>query len=139
MPKKSVATRKLSAREQRNLEIEIGFMEGIVRRDPSYVEALQILGDGLTRYGRFQEGLEVDERLAILRPNDPMVVYNLACSYALTKKYAQAAESIDLAIDLGYRDFKWLSQDPDLRGLRRTAHFKRIRARVKALKAEAAS
>ena len=43
-------------------------MEGIVRRDPNYVDALQLLGDDYTQRGRFPEGLSVDERLASLEP-----------------------------------------------------------------------
>ena len=36
--------KKLSRREQRDLDIEIGFIERVVERDPHFVEALQILG-----------------------------------------------------------------------------------------------
>ena len=53
-------------------------MEGVVRRDPRYVEALQLLGDNYTKRGRYSEGLNVDERLAELEPENPMVFYNLA-------------------------------------------------------------
>ena len=47
------ANNKLSSREQRDLDIEIQFLEGVVRRDQRYVEALQLLGDDYTRRGRF--------------------------------------------------------------------------------------
>ena len=43
MPKKPRS--KLTRKEQRDLDIEIGFLEGVVDRDPKYVEALQVLGD----------------------------------------------------------------------------------------------
>ena len=79
MPKKPQA-RKLSREDKRDLDVEIGFIEGVVRRDPEYVDALQILGDDYTRRGRFADGLTVDEQLARLRPHDPTVLYNLACS-----------------------------------------------------------
>src|ERR1051325_2887055 len=59
----------------------ISFIEGVVRRDPNYVDALQLLGDHYTQRGRYAEGLKVDERLAQLEPRDPSVFYNLACSY----------------------------------------------------------
>ena len=36
------ANNKLSSREQRDLDIEIQFLEGVVRRDRRYVEALQL-------------------------------------------------------------------------------------------------
>src|SRR5689334_20807646 len=118
MPKKLSLGRKLSPRQQRDLDIETGFIAGVVQRDPQFVEALQILGDDYTRRGKFQEGLKIDEQLVQLRPDDPTMLYNLACSYALTKHYERAVAILDRAIEQGYRDFKWLVKDPDLRGLR---------------------
>jgi len=129
MPKKS--RKKLTNTQQRDLDIEIGFMEGVVQRDPKYVEALQILGDDYTRRGRFTNGLKIDETLARLRPDDPTVLYNLACSYALTAQFDSAVAALNRAMDQGYRDFKWLMRDPDLKKLRQHARFKIIRERLR--------
>lgn len=135
MPKKTTTTPKpLSRAERRDLDIEIGFLEGVVRRDPEYVEALQILGDDYTARGRITEGLHVDEQLAVLRPDDSLVFYNLACSYSLSKEFAKAVDSMHKALDLGYRDFGWLSRDEDLRELRKHPLFKPVRARILQLK-----
>ena len=123
-------------RSERDLDIEIGFLEGLVRRDPGFVEALQILGDDYTRRGRLAEGLDVDERLARLRPDDSLVHYNLACSYSLTGQFDRAVEALDRALALGYRDFKWLAKDPDLTRLREHPLFKKIRATLRSLKCD---
>src|SRR5437660_9757680 len=104
MPEKSCAKKKLTREEQRELDIKIGFMEGVVKRDPGYVEALQILGDDYTRRGKYIAGLRVDEQLAQLRPDDPLVQYNLACSYSLTGNFSQAIAALERALNLGYRD-----------------------------------
>ena len=109
----------MTREQERNLDIEIGFLEGVVRRDPGYIDALQILGDNYTRRGRFEDGLKVDEQLVRLRPGDALVYYNLACSYSLTEQFESAAAALNRALDLGYRDFKWLSKDPDLAKLRK--------------------
>jgi tetratricopeptide (TPR) repeat protein len=109
-------------------------MEGIVRRDPRYVEALQLLGDNYTKRGRYNEGLGVDERLAALEPDNALVFYNLACSYSLTDQCDRAAEAMAKALHLGYRDFKWLAKDPDLRKLREHACFQRIAELIKQFK-----
>ncbi len=134
MPKKVILGIKLTRRQQRDLDIEIGFMEGVVQRDPHFVEALQILGDDYTRRGKLQEGLKIDQQLAQLRPEDPTMLYNLACSYALTKLYEQAVEALDQAIDQGYRDFKWLIKDPDLKGLRQHPLFGKIQAKIRTVR-----
>jgi tetratricopeptide (TPR) repeat protein len=127
------SSRKLSREEQRDLDVKIGFLEGVLRRDPAYVEALQVLGDDYTRRGRFVAGLRVDEQLSQLRPDDPMVQYNLACSYSLTGNFNRAAAALTKSLELGYRDFKWLAKDPDLCDLREHPLFKAIRAKIRRL------
>jgi tetratricopeptide (TPR) repeat protein len=133
MPKKLPIRRKLSREDQRNLDVEISFLEGLVRRDSAYVDALRILGDDYTRRGRYAEGLHVDKRLAGLCPNDPCVHYNLACSYSLIEQYDLAVAELDHAINLGYRDFRWLARDPDLLNLRKHPLFRNIRNKLRSL------
>ena len=128
------ARRKLSRADQKKLDIQISFLEGIVKRDPSYVEALQILGDDYTSRGRFLAGLKIDERLAKLRPEDPIVYYNLACSYCLTGKVMRAGSALKKALALGYRDFTWLARDPDLKRLRQHPLYEKIQVQVRKLK-----
>ena len=55
MLNKVYGRRKLTRREERDLEVEIQFMEGIVQRDPQFVEALQVLGTDYARRGDFHE------------------------------------------------------------------------------------
>jgi tetratricopeptide (TPR) repeat protein len=137
MPVKSSARKSRSSREQsRALDVQIQFMEGVVRRDPRYVEALQLLGDNYTKRGRFSEGLGVDERLAELEPENPLVFYNLSCSYSLLDRCDDAANALERALTLGYRDFKWLAKDPDLKKLRSHPRYKKIHAEIKRLKTE---
>jgi tetratricopeptide (TPR) repeat protein len=132
MPKKLHSSRKgPQGRELRDLDLEIRFLEGIVRRDPGYVEALQILGDNYTRRGLYVEGLKIDERLVRLRPDDSIVHYNLACSYSRTRQIDAALDSLRAAVKLGYRDFKAMDKDPDLANLREHAEYKRLRARMR--------
>jgi tetratricopeptide (TPR) repeat protein len=133
MPEKN-PDKKLTRVEQRELDTKIEFIEGLVRRDPLYVDALQILGDHYTQRGRITEGLQVDEKLAQLEPENPVVFYNLACSYALTEEFDRAVAALNRAIDLGYRDFTWLAKDPDLKNLREQPAYEEIKARVRELK-----
>ena len=127
----------MAAANLRDLDIKIGFMEGLVRRDPSYVDALQLLGDHYTQRGRYTEGLQVDERLAELEPENALVFYNLACSYSLTGDFPKSVAALDKAIHLGYRDFKWMARDPDLKKLRAQPVFAAIREKIRTLKSKA--
>src|ERR1017187_5331476 len=134
MPARSTAQKKLNRAEQRDLDTKIEFIEGLVRRDPDYVDALQILGDHYTQRGRFTEGLKVDERLARLEPQNPMVFYNLACSYSLADEFDRAAAALDKAVTLGYRDFAWLVKDPDLKKLRAQPAFQELKEKIRRFK-----
>jgi tetratricopeptide (TPR) repeat protein len=134
MPVKSSARKKMSRATQRDLDTRIEFMEGLVRRDPNYVDALQLLGDHYTQRGRFFEGMKVDERLARLEPENPLVFYNLACSYSLTEEFDRAVLALEKALLLGYRDFAWLAKDPDLKKLRQQPAFDDIKAKIRRLK-----
>ena len=131
MPEKSSARKKTKRQETKDLDVKIQFMEGIVRRDPHYIEALQLLGDHYTQRGKYEQGLKVDEQLARLEPRNPLVFYNLACSYSLTGEVDSAATALDKALALGYRDFKWLAKDPDLRTLRKHPLFRTIEDKIR--------
>jgi len=131
MPEKISARKKTKRRESKDLDIKIQFMEGIVRRDPDYIEALQLLGDHYTQRGSYDQGLRVDEKLSRLEPHNPLVFYNLACSYSLIGEVDAAARALEKALTLGYRDFKWLAKDPDLRTLRKHPVFREIEAKIR--------
>ena len=126
----------LSRQEQRDLDIEIDFLEGVLKRDRRYVEALQLLGDDYTRRGRFEDGLQVDRRLARLCPDDPLVYYNLACSFSLTAEYRKAANALRKAIHYGYRDFDHLRRDADLEPLREQTIYAALKKEITQLEAE---
>jgi tetratricopeptide (TPR) repeat protein len=134
MPIQSSARKKLNRACQRDLDTRIEFMEGLVRRDPDYVDALQLLGDHYTQRGRYAEGLKVDERLSRLEPRDPLVFYNLACSCSLTGQFDRAALALEKALQLGYRDFRWLAKDPDLRKLRQQPVYRDIETKIRRMK-----
>ncbi len=136
MTAKSNARKKTASASQRDLDTRIGFMEGLVRRDPDYVDALQLLGDHYTQRGRFTDGLKVDERLARLEPGNAVIFYNLACSYSLTDQFDRAALALERAFQLGYRDFDWLAKDPDLDKLRQQPQYREIQAKIRLLKTQ---
>jgi tetratricopeptide (TPR) repeat protein len=134
MPVKSSTRKKSSRTSQRDLDVKIEFMEGLVHRDPDYVDALQLLGDHYTQRGRYTDGLKVDERLAHLEPRNSLVFYNLACSYSLTGQFDRAVLALEQALQLGYRDFAWLARDPDLKKLRQHPVYRAIEAKIRRMK-----
>ncbi len=138
MTKKSKPRKGLNRQQKRDLDIEIGFLEGVVRRDPGYLDALQILGDDYTQRGKYQEGLRIDKALAQLRPDDSLVHYNLACSYSLTEQHDLVLKSLETAFACGYRDFKWLAEDPDLEAFRADEGYVKVKSMIRKLKVKKA-
>ncbi|MCM8801253.1 MAG: hypothetical protein NC912_04510 [Candidatus Omnitrophica bacterium] len=109
-----------------DLDFEINFYERILKERPNFIEALVALGDAYTKRGFYEKGLAIDKRLVELKPYDPIVFYNLACSYSLLGLIDEAIISLKKAIRLGYRDFRWLEKDADLENLRRSPKYNQI-------------
>ena len=104
-------------------EFEIGFFESVLKRDPSYTDVIEILGGLYTKHGRVADGLRMDRKLVRLLPSNATAHYNLACSLALVKRKSDALRSLRHAVELGYTDFDWMQQDPDLEGLKNHPQF----------------
>ncbi|MBU0549315.1 MAG: tetratricopeptide repeat protein [Candidatus Omnitrophica bacterium] len=111
---------------KQDLDFEISFYKNILKDRPNFVNALIALGEAYTRRGRYKEGLKVDKRLLELKPDDPTVHYNLACSYSLLKMPAACLRHLKKAITLGYRDFAFIEKDPDLEFIRKDPRYKEL-------------
>lgn len=107
-------------------DFEIDFFERILSRDPNYVEVLANLGELFSRKGRHRRALQVDQRLSQLRPDDPVVSYNLACSHAVLNQPAEALQALRRAIESGYCDLEYMAEDPDLASLRSHPEYIRM-------------
>jgi len=114
-----------------DIEFEITFYNGLIAKNPDFAEALIALGELYTNVGLHKEGLAVDEKLVQLRPDDPIVLYNLGCSYSLLGHVDKAYRSVKKAINCGYCDFEHLQHDDDLTNLRNDRRFQEYLLRVK--------
>jgi tetratricopeptide (TPR) repeat protein len=122
----SLGNAPIKPAEQNQLDFELDFFGRILERHPEYVDVLRVQGNNLTLKGRYAEGLQIDRRLVQLRPNDALAHYNLACSYALLKKVDPALKALRRAIELGYRDVRYMREDRDLDALRHDPRFRQL-------------
>ena len=113
-------------RDVHDPEFEIRFFESVLRREPAYADVVEILGGLYTRQGRIADGLKMDRKLVKLQPDNATARYNLACSLALSKRKTDALRELRQAVKLGYRDFDWMLQDPDLEALKHDPEFKAL-------------
>lgn len=115
-------------------DFEIRFYEDILKERPDCVNVLIPLGDAYTRKGFYQEGLSIDRKLVKLKPNDPTVYYNLACSLSLCGLEKEAFEMLKKAVLFGYDDFAYMLKDADLENVRKLPGFKTFFLKLKRLK-----
>ena len=112
-------------------EFEIRFYESVLRRDSGYADVIELLGGLYTKQGRIADGLKMDRKLVRLQPANATAHYNLACSLALSRRRRDALRSLRAAVALGYRDFDWMMQDPDLEELKTHPSFLELLEQLK--------
>lgn len=125
---KSSATSKAPGRETEpnQLDFELQYYGDLLTRSPDYVDVLRILGSLLSLKGLFREGLKIDKRIVRLRPEDALAHYNLACSYALLKRADLSLKTLRKAVELGYRDFRYMREDHDLEAVKQDPRFRQL-------------
>ena len=89
------------------------------------------IGDLYTYRGMVEKGLDVDIRLSRLRPDDDLILYNLACSYSLMHQIDKAFGAMKLALECGYDDLNYLEVDDDLDHLRKDERFQEFFDRLR--------
>ena len=109
--------------ERPQLDFELEFFERLLGQLPDFADILRAQASNLTTKGLIKEGLKVDQRLVQVRPEDPTAHYNLACRYALLRQPDLAFTTLRRAVELGYRDFRYMIQDRDLDSIRTDPRF----------------
>ena len=112
--------------ERNQVDFELDFYARVLTGAPDFHEVLRAQASNMTIKGRLQDGLAVDKRLVALRPTDPTAHYNLACRYALLKQPDLAIVTLRKAVELGYRDFRYMQEDHDLDSIRKDPRFRQI-------------
>lgn len=108
---------------ENQMDFEIRFCEQILQEYPKHFEVMVLLGEAYTRKGEYKKGLDLDLHLSEIKPENYLIRYNLACSYALMGQKDKAIFSLNKAVELGYRDVEHLRQDHDLDGLKADPRF----------------
>jgi TolB-like protein/Flp pilus assembly protein TadD/tRNA A-37 threonylcarbamoyl transferase component Bud32 len=78
------------------------------------------------RLGVREEGLRWAERARTIDPDDPGVIYNVACLYALEGRVEDALDCLEQAARTGFGGQAWIAHDPDLDSVRDHPRFQAL-------------
>ncbi len=99
--------------------------------NPGDVRALYLGAGAQLLLGRRRECLEWAERALALEPDEPSVLYNVACAYAQAGEPDKAMGLLERAVLPGMANRIWLEHDSDLDSLRELPRFKAFVATLK--------
>jgi serine/threonine protein kinase/tetratricopeptide (TPR) repeat protein len=94
--------------------------------NPDDPRAATMCAVSLCRLGDREEGLRWAERARAIDPDDPGVLYNVACLYALEGRTDEAISCLAQAFEAGFGAREWIAQDPDLESLRGDPRFRAL-------------
>jgi TolB-like protein/Tfp pilus assembly protein PilF len=100
---------------------------------PDDARALYMGANGLVALGKFKEGLEWAKQALEIDPDEPMVLYNVACIQSLAKEYDDALTSLEQSVRSGMKQLGWLQHDSNLDPLRESPRFKKLIKQLSAI------
>ena len=112
---------RASFRQRRVLTLETHIV-----KVPEDARARVLLASSYAEMGRPEESLREMEFARALRPNDPSVFYNCACTYAKLKLKREALDTLRKAWEAGFKDVQWARRDPDLALLHDEPEFEKL-------------
>ena len=129
-PQDEARCRSLKREDREYFLFCLEFCSEILLKRPDQIEALEMAANHFTALGYYTDGLMLDQRLAMLKPRDPAVLYNLGCSFALIGRPDDAILTLARAVQYGYGDYRHMADDRDLSSLRADARFGELLAIV---------
>jgi len=120
-------------RKHDEMRVRLGALETIQRHlemNPHDTRALYFGAQNLVLVGENEKGKELAERALGQDQDEPVVLYNVACFYALQGNPDRCIELLTKAIDEGWGDREWLETDSDLNTVRGDDRFKALLTRI---------
>jgi serine/threonine protein kinase/Tfp pilus assembly protein PilF len=97
--------------------------------NPDNPRALYFGAAALVDLGEREKALDWTRRAEQMDPDDPSVLYNVACDYAMLDMVSEGVAALTKAIDNGFGHWKWIEHDSTLDKLRDEPGFKALLAR----------
>jgi len=93
---------------------EVQALENHLKHVPEDARARVLLAADYAELNRLDDALREANLAIALRPNEAMVLYNLACTFCAMGRKADALDAIRKAWNAGFKESDWARRDPDL-------------------------
>jgi serine/threonine protein kinase/predicted Zn-dependent protease len=93
---------------------------------PEDVRARILLANSLASFGQAEESVRHLQTAVALRPGDPNILYNAACTYGILERKIEALETLKKALAAGYGNRHWAAKDSDLNCLHDDPEFQKL-------------
>ncbi len=113
---------KAQAARQRGVEIVQERLAAV----PDDVRALYMGANALAALGELEKSMEWAGVALSMEPDEPMVLYNMACIHSLAGDVEGAIEHLENAVQAGLRQKGWLDNDGNLDPLREHPRFRAL-------------
>jgi len=100
--------------------------EAHLREVPEDARSRSLLAALYVEIGRLEDSKRESTMAMTLRPNDPVILYNAACTFCLMSQKGDALDALAKAWRSGYRDIDWVRGDPDLLSLHEEPEFEKL-------------
>ena len=97
---------------------------------PDDARALYLGASSLVQIGDMEGGLKWAGRAMAMDPDNPSVLYNVACVYALVGDTDKAIDCLEDSITTGMGQKEWIEHDSDLDSLRESPRFQELVAKL---------
>ena len=101
-------------------------VEARLKLYPDDARALYMGANGLVALGKVDQGLEWARQALGMDPEEPMVLYNVACIQSLARRFDEALGLLEQAVQKGLTQKEWLEHDSNLDPLRNFPRYKRL-------------
>ncbi|MEE9472819.1 MAG: tetratricopeptide repeat protein, partial [Acidimicrobiia bacterium] len=91
--------------------------------NPDDTRALSLGAGCLARLGDREESIQWAGRAVAIDPEDAVILYAVACVYAIVELPDEAIAYLDAAVKAGFGNFGWIENDPDMDSIRNDPRY----------------
>ena len=116
----------LIAERDIGLRRALKLMEDRLELNPDDARAANLAAAFHARLGDLAKAVEYADRSLGIDPDDPMLLYNVSCTYVALGRFDDAMNCLERAVDKGFGHKEWIDHDPDLDPIRKNLRFQAL-------------